>query len=241
MSRFVLVHGTAHGAWCWRDVVPALEALGHEAVAIDLPGSGDDATPLSEVTLAGYGAAVRAALDRPSILVGHSSGGYAITEAAEQDPTNIARLVYLCAYVPAPGMSLVDMRRAAPRDALKGAFEMAPDRRAFRFTEAALAENLFADCPPGTPDYARPRLGWQALAPQVTPVTATGKSAAVPRSYILCEADRTIPPEHQAIMAAGFAAADIHRLPTGHAPYFAAPEALAGLLDDISAAAPPPA
>ena len=241
MSRFVLVHGTGHGAWCWRDLVPALEALGHQAVALDLPGAGDDATPLEAVTLGAYAEAVRAALTAPSILVGHSAGGFAITEAAERDPARIARLVYLCAYVPAPGRSLVDMRRAAPRDTLAGAFDMAEDRRSFRFRDEALLPKLYADCPPGTLAYARPRLRPQPLAPQLTAVTVTGKSADVPRSYILCEADETIPPEHQAAMAAGFAPEDIHRFATGHSPYFADPGGLAVLLDRLSASAPPPA
>ena len=45
MSRFVLVHGAWHGAWCWEKVVPLLAARGHAARAIDLPGHGDDPAP----------------------------------------------------------------------------------------------------------------------------------------------------------------------------------------------------
>lgn len=51
MARFLLIHGSAQGVWCWRDVAPALERPGHEARAIDLPGNGADGTPLAEVTL----------------------------------------------------------------------------------------------------------------------------------------------------------------------------------------------
>ncbi|MCH9016489.1 MAG: alpha/beta fold hydrolase, partial [Chloroflexi bacterium] len=39
MTTFVLVHGASHGSWCWDKVVPLLEAQGHEAVAVDLPGN----------------------------------------------------------------------------------------------------------------------------------------------------------------------------------------------------------
>lgn len=31
MTPLVLVHGAWHGAWCWRDVTPLLEAGGHGA------------------------------------------------------------------------------------------------------------------------------------------------------------------------------------------------------------------
>ncbi len=35
MANFVLVHGAAHGAWCWSRVLPVLRAKGHEVVAVD--------------------------------------------------------------------------------------------------------------------------------------------------------------------------------------------------------------
>jgi len=235
MSRFLLVHGSGHGGWCWRDVIPPLEALGHEAEALDLPGGGDHRTPLGEVTLEAYAAAILARLDRPTVLVGHSAGGFAIRAAAERDPSPITRLVYLCAYVPRPDASLADMRKDSREQPLAGAFELDAGKRAFRFTEPALMENLYGDCPPGTADYARPRLRWQAIKPQATPVEFTGRGEAVPASYILCEKDRTITPAHQQDMAdeGGIAPGDLYRLPTGHSPFFAAPGALAALLDGI--------
>lgn len=235
MSRFLLVHGSAHGAWCWRDVVPALTVLGHEVEALDLPGSGDDATPLDAVTLEAYAQAILARLTAPTILVGHSAGGFAIRAAAEADPSRIARLVYLCAYLPRPGESLAQMRKSGPRQPLEGALDLDPTRRAFRFTEAALLANLYGDCPPGTVDFAGPRLGRQAIAPQSTPVTFTGKGAAVPVSYIQCENDKTIPPEFQLTMAeeGGIVPDDLYHLPCGHSPFFALPDDLAQMLARI--------
>lgn len=54
MTTFILIHGASHGGWCWDKVVPLLEALGHTAIAPDLPGHGSDTTPAGEVTLQGY-------------------------------------------------------------------------------------------------------------------------------------------------------------------------------------------
>ncbi len=76
MSRFVLVHGAWHGAWCWNKVVPLLEAKGHSVDAIDLPGHGSDVTPIAEVTLERYAERVGRALraePEPAVLVGHSA------------------------------------------------------------------------------------------------------------------------------------------------------------------------
>ena len=112
MASFLLIHGASHGAWCWRDLIPELAALGHEARAIDLPGHGDDPTPRETVTLDSYREAILAELRAGDILVGHSMGGYPITAAAEAEPDRVRALVYLCAYIPAPGRSLASLRKA---------------------------------------------------------------------------------------------------------------------------------
>ena len=61
MADFLLIHGSGHGAWCWRGVLAILEARGHAARAIDLPGLGADTTPPGEVTLASTVDAIGAA------------------------------------------------------------------------------------------------------------------------------------------------------------------------------------
>ncbi|MET0546927.1 MAG: alpha/beta fold hydrolase, partial [Caulobacterales bacterium] len=58
MAKFLLVHGGLHGAWCWTKTIPYLKARGHEVVAIDLPGLGDDPTPPEKTGLSDYGDAV---------------------------------------------------------------------------------------------------------------------------------------------------------------------------------------
>ena len=54
-ATFVLIHGAWQGAWAWQRVVPLLEAEGHRAVAVDLPGNGADDTPPGDVTTMLYG------------------------------------------------------------------------------------------------------------------------------------------------------------------------------------------
>ena len=232
MARFLLVHGSCHGAWCWRDVVPALQALGHEVRAIDLPGHGADLTPRDTVTLDGYARAIVTALDGPTVVVGHSMAGYPITAAAELDPGNIAALVYLCAYRPVSGLSLADMRRAGPRQPLRDAIRV--EGGCFTFDPALAGDRFYHDCPPGTLDYALARLTPQPIAPQETALTLTARSASVPQHYIRCAHDRAIPPEYQQSMAAGLPEARVHHLPASHSPFFALPGPLAILLAQIA-------
>ncbi len=115
MARIVLVHGAFAGAWCWEPVLPGLRAAGHEVEAIDLPGSGMDETPVEEVSLDAYANRVCAVLagGRPAVLVGHSMGGMVITQAAARCPEHVAALVYLAAFVPADGQSLMELVGAA--------------------------------------------------------------------------------------------------------------------------------
>ena len=112
MARILLIHGAMGGAWCWERVLPGLRAAGHEPVAIDLPGQGADRTPLPEITLAHYADAVSAALSElegPVLLAGHSMGGMVITQAAARHPEKLAGLVYVAAFLPQPGQSLIDI------------------------------------------------------------------------------------------------------------------------------------
>lgn len=235
MTRIVLVHGSCHGAWCWRDVLPPLRAAGHDAVAIDLPSHGEDRTPLAEVTLDAYARAILAAIGpEPAVVVGHSMAGYPISLAAEMEPQKVRKLLYLCAYLPVNGMSLVEMRQAAPRQPLLPAVRRSADGVSFTIDPAMAPEVFYHDCPPEAVAYAVPRLCAQAILPQATPVTLGGRFASVPKHYILCEDDRTIPPEYQATMVADWPEARVTRLPTSHSPFFSAPGRLAGLIAQLA-------
>ena len=112
MSVFVLVHGAYHGGWCYARVVPLLEAAGHTAIAVDLPGHGDNPRPIAEVTLDAYidhVCEIISSQPEPAVLVGHSLAGITITQVAERMPERQAWLVYLTAMMPENGQNRVDL------------------------------------------------------------------------------------------------------------------------------------
>lgn len=235
MSHFLLVHGSCHGAWCWRDVLPELMALGHTAQAIDLPGHGQDRAPLEDITLDLYADTILNALDGPTILVGHSMGGFPISRAADMDPANIQRLIYLCAYVPWDDHSLVEMRLRAPRQPIMKAIRKSLDGRTFSILPEHAREIFYHDCPDEAFDFALENLCPEPTLPQATKVTLGSAYKSVQRSYILCEQDSAIPSEFQHTMAADFAAGDVIRMDTSHSPFFSSPAELARHLDRIAA------
>ncbi|MBJ3762433.1 alpha/beta fold hydrolase [Maribius pontilimi] len=231
MSELLLIHGSCHGAWCWRDVLAELDAMGQPARAIDLPGHGDDATPRAGITMDDYVARITGSIDAPVTLVGHSMGGFPITHAALTAPDKITRLVYVCAYVPEPGKDIGDMRRAWPDQPLVPVIEMSDDGATFTFDAARLREMFYHDCPEGTLDYARPRLTPQPVAAQSR---ATEAQPDCPRSYIICDRDRAIPPGFQAHMVRDWPAEDVQTMDVSHSPFFAAPRDLARRLADLA-------
>src|SRR5580692_3677230 len=123
---FVLVHGTWHGGWCWRRVADALEKKGHKVYAQSLTGVADRSHLLTrDVNLTTHGNDIVNIVKweglKDIVLVGHSSAGFVITQAAEQIGPSVASIVYLDAFVPQPGDSLIALANPAPRKAMEDA------------------------------------------------------------------------------------------------------------------------
>jgi pimeloyl-ACP methyl ester carboxylesterase len=125
-KTFVLIHGTWHGGWCWRRVADALELKGHKVYAPSLTGVGDRSHLLTkDVNLTTHVDDVVNLVKwedlKDIVLVGHSSAGFVITQAAEQIGPSVASIVYLDAFVPQPGDNLISLANPGPRKALEDA------------------------------------------------------------------------------------------------------------------------
>ena len=103
MTTFVLVHGAFGSSAELAPVIPELEALGHRAIAVDLPCT-DPAATLDDY--ARTVVATMAGIAGPVVVVGHSAGGATISLVPAR--TRVDRLVYVTAVVPEPGRSIVD-------------------------------------------------------------------------------------------------------------------------------------
>lgn len=113
MSTFVLVHGAWQSTGTWDLLAPLLEKHGHRVITPLLSGIGTDQSRLSpDITLRQHVEDVSLELSRLSdhvILVGHSYAGMVISGAAETNPTQIQRLVFLDAFIPKNGQSVLDL------------------------------------------------------------------------------------------------------------------------------------
>lgn len=122
-KTFVLVHGAWHGGWCWRRVVDLLDQRGHKVFAPTLTGLGERAHLLSrDIRLATHITDVVQVFkyERLSdvVLCGHSYGGIVISGVAEQVEKSIASIVFLDAFLPENGHSMLDVNRPGVKEAV---------------------------------------------------------------------------------------------------------------------------
>jgi len=235
--RFVLIHGGFHGAWCWSTTVPELERLGHEAIAIDMPGHGEqvgvESTAVSRLD------AVVSVLRPGDVLVGHSGGGFDISMAAEAVPDRVGHLVYLAAGLPREGRTWPEAM-ALRADGTMGDFDVAgmlghlevTDDGAMRVATADGARQLFFhDCDDATVEWAFERLGPERAGETSTePVSLPHLWAAdLPRSYIRCLQDRAKPVWLSDLVADRLGVAPL-TIDASHSPFLSRPAELAGLL-----------
>jgi len=240
LARFVLVHGGYHGAWCWNRLLPELAALGHDALAIDLPGAG--ARFAEKATLASWRAALAEVIDTGDVLVGHSLGGFAISIAADEVPEKVGRLVYLSASVPVEDAT---MRETAIR--LDTDWSATSGRRYEDFVRvidtpeqgpctvvtdpAAAGEIFYHDCSPQEQAWAFEQLTPMSVEVTTTPVSVPRFwTAPIPRDYILCTDDRTHPVASDNASMRRLGLSVCGAISSSHSPFLSRPSETARLL-----------
>jgi len=237
VANFILVHGAMHGGWCWERIVPLLEGEGHSVVAPDLPGLGQDRTPAAQVTLPGWGRFVADLLERGpgrTILVGHSLGGIAISQAAEYAPDRIGALAYLSAVLPRDGTSAVETTRGG--DEARPRMLPSPDGEYITLDPAETRTFLYGETSDEWFAHALSRMTPQPLNVLQTPLRLSGEHfGSVPRAYIECLRDRVLPLHLQRSMQASSPCRPVFQIDTDHSPFYSAPEALAAHLLTIAA------
>lgn len=231
MGAFVLVHGTGHGGWCWRLVVPLLRAAGHEVYTPTLTGVGASSHlshQLKRISLATHIEDVSNTLFYEDlsevVLVGHSYAGMVITGVAAKEPQRLAHLVYLDAYLPFEGEREIDLW--PPEQLARYRSDLASGAR---FRPPPLS--LLGITDPKISKWVQERLTPHPYSTyEDPPPSGTSESASVPRTYVHC----TVGPF--ASWTEPFAARartlgwNVHTMATGHDVMLTHPKELADIL-----------
>jgi pimeloyl-ACP methyl ester carboxylesterase len=238
MTTYVLVHGAWHGAWCWNGVVPGLEASGHKVITPELPGSGADSTPATEVTLEAYANKLVEVLDQQDekvVMVGHSMGGLAISAAAEIRPDKVGGLVYLSGFLPQSGQSLFSLEESNPNSSVPPAVIPAEDEVTATLQADMVRDLFYHDCSDEDFAYAVAHQHDQALAPLATPVEISDENfGSVPRYYIELLSDRAIHIDMQRQMIAASPCKEVFSIDSSHSPFYSKKAELVETLQKIS-------
>ncbi|OHV06436.1 alpha/beta fold hydrolase [Mycobacterium talmoniae] len=244
--RFVLVHGGFHASWCWSRTIDELRDLGHDAVAVDLPGHGTRVD--EESTLANRRAAVAEVIHDGDVVVGHSGGGFDATLGVDVAPERVRHVIYLAAALPREGRSYTEaMTMTNAEDGaidgdvghMLGYLHFADDG-AMTFAEFEGAWRYFYhDCDEATARWAYERLGPERFGETtVAPVSVPNFWAAeLPRSFIVCLQDQAMP-RWLADTVAHRLGVEPLSIDTSHSPFLSRPRELAELLVHATTTAP---
>ncbi len=241
MAIFVVAHGAWSSSWAWRKMRPLMRAAGHELYVPAYTGLGERRHLASrDITLGTHVADVLGVLEmedlRDVILVGHSYGGMVATSVADRARERIAHLVYLDAFVPRDGQSLLDMH---PQD----------HRLRLEAVVRDQGQGWLVPPQPPPPDTSPEDIAWiaprrlpQPFGTFTTPFKAQCGELTLPRTYIFCT--KVGPADSFRQFSRRFQSEPGWRyreLEASHNPHITIPDRLMALLEEVAASSAPSA
>jgi pimeloyl-ACP methyl ester carboxylesterase len=220
----VLVHGAFADASGWNGVAGRLIRDGYPVIA--------PANPLRGVAAdSAYLASLLATLSGPLVLVAHSYGGMVITNAAAGN-ADVVALVYVAAFVPDQGETLLALQTRYPGSRLdEAALDFRPygEGRVDGYIKKDVFRDVFAgDLPRSTAELMqaaqRPADAQTLQEPSGTPAWRS-----VPSWYLVARDDQVLPAQAQRFMAQR-AGARIHEIAASHVAMISQPAAAADLV-----------
>ena len=228
MATFVVAHGAWSAGWGWKKMHPLMSARGHRLITPTYTGLGERghlARP--DIDLDTHIADILGVLAFEDLthvsLIGHSYGGMVATGVADRARPRIARLVYIDAFAPADGDSVVELLPASARAQRKPS----PDG--------------MIPPVPMPPDTSPEDRAWCDLLRLPQPAKTFEQKLnlqngvlTLPRHYIYCT--RNAPDDrfrqfYERAKREGWGADEID---SSHNPHITCPEVLADLLDRIA-------
>ncbi|WP_114969412.1 alpha/beta fold hydrolase [Rhodoferax ferrireducens] len=236
--EIVLVHGAFADASVWQGVTAKLKADGYQVTTINMPGRPSAPQAPDQVSLDLYKTTVLKALEKstkPVVLVGHSFAGITISAVAEAAPEKVKTLVYVAAYLPRNGESLLSLAQQDP-DAKIGPHLQINKEKGMAVVEYAARADLFANDGPAQLRAVLPDLIVdEPLAPLATPVPLSAdRFGKVDKAYVHTTLDQVISPALQTTMVTATPVRFEATLKTGHLPFLINPNGLAEAIEQAS-------
>lgn len=187
-ETFLLITGAWHGEWAWRPVGRRLQAAGHRVFALTLPGLryADDPGAYQMTDVIDSVVGLIDAHDLHGVtVVAHSWGGYVLAGAVPSIADRLRRLVFLNAFVPAEGRSLMDEAPSQYQDVFRALAQASPDNRVlppFELWQAGFMQDASNDAQQIVYELLVPH-PMQYISEAVTPIDPV--TLGVPVTYLL--------------------------------------------------------
>ena len=222
VKNIVLVHGAFADGSSWAPVAKLLQAKGYNVTAVQNPltSLADDIAATNRALAAQTG---------PVILVSHSWGGFAITEAG-MDP-KVVGLVYVASFGPDVGETVSDLGKSYPPPPSFAAPIV--DKSGFMTLSAdAFVQHFSLDLPPAESRVLAATQGPINVAAFGSKVTAAAWKTK-PSWYIVAKRDEAIAPDEERFFAKRMKAKTTE-LNTSHVPMLSQPKAVVAVIVDAA-------
>ena len=231
-KTFLVCHGAWSAGWAWKKVHPLMQAAGHRLVTPTYTGLGERAHLANpSIDLNSHIEDVMNVIKyedlRDIVLVGHSYGGMVATGVADRARDKVRQLIYIDAFVPNDGQSLLDLYEA-DRSRVQ---ELAKSGDGWRVPPNPTSP----DTPPEDVAWLNERRVHMPLQCLEQPLKLSAP-LSLPRSYIY--ATRITPADTFgpfAKMTRSDPAWRYYEIDASHSPNVTAPEALMTMLETIAA------
>jgi pimeloyl-ACP methyl ester carboxylesterase len=230
-KTFLVCHGAWSAGWAWKKMHPLMNRAGHRLVTPTYTGLGERAHLAHpaidlETHITDMLQVIKYEDLRDIVLIGHSYGGMVATGVADRARDKVKQLIYIDAFVPADGQSLLDFLA---------------DSEQRRMREGARSGDGWRVPPnPTPPDTSSEDAAWLNERRVHTPINCfeaklnLSAPLTLPRSYIY--ATRAAPLDtfgQFARKTKNDPAWRHYEIDASHSPNVTAPEALMTLLEKI--------
>ncbi len=237
-KTFVLVHGAWQAAYVWDSVKAQLEKNGQKVVVVELPAHGNDTTSPAVVNMTVYRDKVISAMSKITgkvILVGHSMGGVVVTEVAEKIPAQIEKLVYIGAFVPANGQSLLYLSSLDKQSHLGPSIVPSDNGLTLDILHDSIVPVFCADASLSTQQLVLNQFRKEPAIPFGDTVRTTDANwGKVDKYYIHTTQDNAIGTDLQNQMVSAAHITKVYSLSTSHCPFLSKPADVTNLLLQIA-------
>lgn len=228
MNKYLLLHGSWHGAWCWFKVAPLLRAFGEVCVP-NLPGRGRDPAMPHLVTLGRLVRAVAPYLDEkaPTTIVAHSRYGVLATALAEAFPESVRRVIYLSSFMLPSGHRASDYFASDAESFIRHHVKVSRVGLCDWLAPEAYVEGLYADCSKDDVTLAGSLLCKEPSLPALARVKTTPERyGRIPKAYIRLTRDRAVSVRLQDRLIETGTPDRVESIDASHSAYLSRPDEL---------------